>query len=96
MDHRSEVREFLAGRLHRITPDQAALPAYGGSRRVPGLGREEVAMLALRRRPPNARELGSLSRAAGSQTPEHIRRRITPTVLDRVDQIVSPGATLTP
>jgi len=46
MDHRSEVREFLATRRDRITPDQAGLPAYGGNRRVPGLRREEVAMLA--------------------------------------------------
>jgi transcriptional regulator with XRE-family HTH domain len=46
MDHRSEVREFLSTRRDRITPDQAGLPAYGGNRRVPGLRREEVAMLA--------------------------------------------------
>jgi len=46
MDHRSEVREFLATRRDHITPDQAGLPAYGGNRRVPGLRREEVAMLA--------------------------------------------------
>ncbi|MET0859545.1 MAG: helix-turn-helix transcriptional regulator [Microbacterium sp.] len=45
MDHRSEVREFLSTRRDRITPDQAGLPAYGGNRRVPGLRREEVAML---------------------------------------------------
>lgn len=46
MDHRRDVREFLASRRDRITPDQAGLPAYGGNRRVPGLRREEVAMLA--------------------------------------------------
>jgi transcriptional regulator with XRE-family HTH domain len=46
MDHRSEVREFLSSRRDRITPDQAGLPAYGGNRRVPGLRREEVALLA--------------------------------------------------
>lgn len=46
MDHRSEVREFLSTRRDRITPDQAGLPAYGGNRRVPGLRREEVALLA--------------------------------------------------
>lgn len=46
MDTRSEVREFLSTRRARITPDQAGLPAYGGNRRVPGLRREEVAMLA--------------------------------------------------
>lgn len=46
MDHRGEVREFLSTRRNRITPDQAGLPAYGGNRRVPGLRREEVAMLA--------------------------------------------------
>ncbi|HEY6509755.1 MAG TPA: helix-turn-helix transcriptional regulator [Vicinamibacterales bacterium] len=46
MDHRREIREFLTSRRARITPDQAGLPAYGGNRRVPGLRREEVAMLA--------------------------------------------------
>ncbi|MFT4083831.1 MAG: helix-turn-helix transcriptional regulator [Nocardioides sp.] len=45
-DHRAEVREFLTTRRARITPQQAGLPAYGGNRRVEGLRREEVAMLA--------------------------------------------------
>lgn len=45
-DQRAEVREFLSTRRARLTPDQAGLPAYGGNRRVPGLRREEVAMLA--------------------------------------------------
>jgi transcriptional regulator with XRE-family HTH domain len=40
------VREFLSSRRARITPQQAGLPAYGGNRRVKGLRREEVAMLA--------------------------------------------------
>src|SRR6266550_8910222 len=43
----SEIREFLVSRRARITPDQAGLPAYGGThRRVKGLRREEAAMLA--------------------------------------------------
>jgi hypothetical protein len=46
MDSRSQIREFLASRRARITPEQAGLPAYGGNRRVAGLRREEVAMLA--------------------------------------------------
>jgi len=46
MDHRNEVREFLSTRRGRITPDMAGLPAFGGNRRVPGLRREEVALLA--------------------------------------------------
>jgi transcriptional regulator with XRE-family HTH domain len=46
MDHRSEIRDFLTTRRARITPEQAGLPAYGTSRRVPGLRREEAAMLA--------------------------------------------------
>lgn len=46
MDIRGDVREFLASRRARITPDKAGLPAYGGNRRVPGLRREEVALLA--------------------------------------------------
>ena len=46
MDHRSEIREFLTSRRAKITPQQAGLPAWGGTRRVPGLRREEVALLA--------------------------------------------------
>lgn len=47
MDLKTETREFLATRRAQITPDRAGLPAYGGTnRRVPGLRREEVAMLA--------------------------------------------------
>lgn len=46
MDLRSEIREFLSSRRARITPEQAGLPAYGGNRRVQGLRREEVALLA--------------------------------------------------
>ena len=46
MDNRTEIREFLGTRRAKITPQQAGLSAYGGNRRVPGLRREEVAMLA--------------------------------------------------
>jgi transcriptional regulator with XRE-family HTH domain len=44
--NRDEIRDFLASRRARITPQQAGLPVYGGHRRVPGLRREEVALLA--------------------------------------------------
>lgn len=47
MDTRSEIREFLTTRRGRLTPEQTGLRTYGtGSRRVPGLRREEVALLA--------------------------------------------------
>jgi transcriptional regulator with XRE-family HTH domain len=46
MDSRSEVKEFLASRRARVPPGQAGLPAYGANRRVKGLRREEVALLA--------------------------------------------------
>jgi transcriptional regulator with XRE-family HTH domain len=46
VDNRTEVREFLSSRRARLKPEQAGLPAYGGNRRVPGLRREEVALLA--------------------------------------------------
>ena len=46
MDTRSEIREFLTSRRAKITPDRAGLPVYGDNRRVPGLRREEVALLA--------------------------------------------------
>jgi transcriptional regulator with XRE-family HTH domain len=46
VDTRSEIREFLTSRRAKITPDQAGLRVYGDNRRVPGLRREEVALLA--------------------------------------------------
>jgi transcriptional regulator with XRE-family HTH domain len=46
MDNRSDVSEFLTSRRARITPEQVGLPTYGDNRRVPGLRRSEVAMLA--------------------------------------------------
>jgi transcriptional regulator with XRE-family HTH domain len=45
MDMRSEIRAFLTSRRARITPEEAGLAA-SGRRRVPGLRREEVAVLA--------------------------------------------------
>ena len=46
MERNSDIREFLVSRRAKITPDRAGLPAYGANRRVQGLRREEVAMLA--------------------------------------------------
>jgi transcriptional regulator with XRE-family HTH domain len=47
MDTRNEMREFLTTRRARITPEQAGLRTYGTApRRVAGLRREEVALLA--------------------------------------------------
>ncbi|MFY0407424.1 helix-turn-helix transcriptional regulator [Solicola sp. PLA-1-18] len=44
---RGQIREFLASRRARLSPEQAGLPVYGGGRRrVAGLRREEVAVLA--------------------------------------------------
>lgn len=43
---RNEIREFLTTRRARVTPERAGLRAYGGRRRVSGLRREEVALLA--------------------------------------------------
>ncbi|MEU1932884.1 helix-turn-helix domain-containing protein [Streptomyces coeruleorubidus] len=46
-DFRAEIREFLGTRRAKVTPEQAGLPTYGGERRrVTGLRREEVALLA--------------------------------------------------
>ncbi len=41
-----ELREFLRSRRARVTPEQAGLPLHAGRRRVPGLRREEAALLA--------------------------------------------------
>jgi hypothetical protein len=46
MDNRSEAPDFLASRRAKISPQQTGLTAYGANRRVPGLRRGEVAMLA--------------------------------------------------
>lgn len=46
MDNSKDIRDFLMSRRAKITPAQAGLPAFGGTRRVPGLKRDEVAMLA--------------------------------------------------
>ena len=46
MDARGDIRAFLTSRRAHVTPDQVGLPAYGDHRRVPGLRREEVALLA--------------------------------------------------
>jgi transcriptional regulator with XRE-family HTH domain len=46
VDNRSDIRDFLATRRARITPEQAGLLPGSGRRRVPGLRREEVAVLA--------------------------------------------------
>jgi transcriptional regulator with XRE-family HTH domain len=46
VDNRDDIREFLASRRAKITPEQAGLPSFGGNRRVAGLRRAEVAMLA--------------------------------------------------
>jgi len=45
VDTRSEIQEFLTSRRAKISPEQAGLTSYG-RRRVPGLRREEVAVLA--------------------------------------------------
>jgi transcriptional regulator with XRE-family HTH domain len=48
MDRRSEIRDFLTTRRARVTPQQVGLKVspLAGTRRVAGLRREEVALLA--------------------------------------------------
>src|ERR687883_1207842 len=46
MTAKDDLRTFLATRRARLTPQQAGLPVYGVNRRVTGLRREEVALLA--------------------------------------------------
>ena len=45
VDAKNEIREFLTSRRAKLTPDEVGLTSYG-PRRVPGLRREEVAVLA--------------------------------------------------
>jgi len=46
MDTRNDLSDFLVSRRARLTPQEAGLPDFGGRRRVPGLRREEVALVA--------------------------------------------------
>ncbi|MCP2340709.1 helix-turn-helix transcriptional regulator [Actinomadura rupiterrae] len=46
LDRRAELGEFLRSRRARLRPEELGLPDYGGRRRVPGLRREELALLA--------------------------------------------------
>ncbi|MFG2135090.1 helix-turn-helix domain-containing protein [Streptomyces sp. NPDC048751] len=41
-----EIKDFLVSRRARVSPQEAGLPALSAHRRVPGLRREEVALLA--------------------------------------------------
>jgi transcriptional regulator with XRE-family HTH domain len=45
VDTKKEIGEFLTSRRARVSPEQAGLTSFG-ARRVPGLRREEVAVLA--------------------------------------------------
>jgi len=45
MAPKAELGEFLRSRRDRLRPEDVGLPS-GGQRRVPGLRREELAMLA--------------------------------------------------
>ncbi|WP_449372595.1 helix-turn-helix transcriptional regulator [Arthrobacter psychrolactophilus] len=46
MDNQNDLGQFLASRRAKLNLEQAGLPDFGGRRRVPGLRREEVALLA--------------------------------------------------
>ncbi|MER6913741.1 helix-turn-helix transcriptional regulator [Streptomyces sp. NPDC000594] len=46
MDQRAELSEFLRSRRARLLPSDVGLPSFGNRRRVPGLRREELALLA--------------------------------------------------
>src|SRR5678815_777371 len=46
MSTETDIREFLTTRRAKLTPERVGLPTFGRQRRVPGLRREEVALLA--------------------------------------------------
>ena len=46
MSNADDIREFLTTRRAKVTPERAGLPTFGRHRRVAGLRREEVALLA--------------------------------------------------
>ncbi|WP_129841151.1 helix-turn-helix transcriptional regulator [Streptomyces sp. RFCAC02] len=46
MDRAQQLSEFLKARRARLRPEEAGTESFGGRRRVPGLRREELALLA--------------------------------------------------
>src|SRR6478752_1343031 len=46
MSTETDIREFLTTRRAKLTPERVGLPTFGRQRRVAGLRREEVALLA--------------------------------------------------
>lgn len=46
MNNRDDLSAFLVSRRAKLSPEQVGLPDFGGRRRVPGLRREEVALIA--------------------------------------------------
>ncbi|MFE4832329.1 helix-turn-helix domain-containing protein [Streptomyces sp. NPDC056672] len=46
MNGKSQLGEFLRTRRSQLRPDDVGMPTYGERRRVPGLRREELALLA--------------------------------------------------
>jgi transcriptional regulator with XRE-family HTH domain len=46
MTTETDIREFLTTRRAKLTPERVGLPTFGRQRRVAGLRREEVALLA--------------------------------------------------
>jgi transcriptional regulator with XRE-family HTH domain len=44
--HKNDLGDFLRARRATLTPAETGVPTYGKERRVPGLRREEVALLA--------------------------------------------------
>ncbi|MFY1684510.1 helix-turn-helix domain-containing protein [Micromonospora sp. WMMD730] len=46
MQAQRQLGEFLRSRRSRLSPQEAGVATYGGRRRVPGLRREELALLA--------------------------------------------------
>ena len=46
MESENRIGEFLRARREQLRPEEVGIPELGGRRRVPGLRREELAMLA--------------------------------------------------
>jgi|SRR5580700_10498610 transcriptional regulator with XRE-family HTH domain len=46
MESENRIGEFLRARREQVRPEEVGIPELGGRRRVPGLRREELAMLA--------------------------------------------------
>jgi len=79
MDGKRQLGEFLQTRRAQLRPEDLGLAVYGGQRRVPGLRREELALLA------------GVSASYYSRLEQGLSSNASPQVLDAIAQALRLG-----